>query len=154
MSKYFYVTHWQQKLLTFLILYLYTFSLYENASLIIFSAETIVNNSTNILVNKRKIPLTSNHIILKIPQHLHPDGVRSWHGTCTNKWQWLCLSMGSQSPTDNYVKWSVIIWLWVSEWLLFNATLTIVQLYHGGTWFSKLCYFLTLKKRTYINACS
>ena len=39
-QKYFYVTHWQKKFLTYLTLYLYTFSLYENASLIIFSAET------------------------------------------------------------------------------------------------------------------
>jgi hypothetical protein len=39
-QKYFYVTHWQKKIIDILILYLYTFSLYENASLIIFSAET------------------------------------------------------------------------------------------------------------------
>ena len=39
-QKYFYVTHWQKKFLTYLTLYLYTFSQYENASLIIFSAET------------------------------------------------------------------------------------------------------------------
>ena len=41
MSKYFYVTHWQKKYpWHFWLLYLYTFSLYENASLIIVSAET------------------------------------------------------------------------------------------------------------------
>jgi hypothetical protein len=40
-QKYFYVTRWQKKYpWHFWPLYLYTFSLYENASLIIFSAET------------------------------------------------------------------------------------------------------------------
>jgi ABC-type proline/glycine betaine transport system permease subunit len=37
MSKIFYVTHWQKNSWHFWLLYLYTFSLYENASLIIFS---------------------------------------------------------------------------------------------------------------------
>jgi hypothetical protein len=39
-QKYFYVTHWQKNYWHWRLLYLYTFSLYENASLIIFSAET------------------------------------------------------------------------------------------------------------------
>jgi hypothetical protein len=41
-QKYFYVTHWQKKYPWHFswLLYLYTFSIYENASLIIFSAET------------------------------------------------------------------------------------------------------------------
>jgi hypothetical protein len=39
-QKYFYVTHWQKNSWHFGLLYLYTFSLYENTSLIIFSAET------------------------------------------------------------------------------------------------------------------
>jgi hypothetical protein len=38
-QKYFYVTHWQTNSWHLWLLYLYTFSLYENALLIIFSAE-------------------------------------------------------------------------------------------------------------------
>ena len=38
-QKHFYVTHWQKNSWHLRLLYLYTFSLYENASLIIFSAE-------------------------------------------------------------------------------------------------------------------
>jgi hypothetical protein len=39
-STYVYVTHWQKNSWHFWLLYLYTFSLYENASFIIFLAET------------------------------------------------------------------------------------------------------------------
>jgi hypothetical protein len=44
-QKYFYVTHWQKNYWHFGLLYLYTFSLFENPSLIIVSAETKYNST-------------------------------------------------------------------------------------------------------------
>jgi hypothetical protein len=37
----------------------------------------------------------------------------------------------SQIVRKNFIKMSLIIKEWVSEWLLFNANSTIFQLYHG-----------------------
>ena len=37
----------------------------------------------------------------------------------------------SQIVRKNFIKMSLIIKEWVSEWLLFNANSTIFKLYHG-----------------------
>ena len=72
-QKYFYVTHWQKNSWHLWLLYLYTFSLYENASLIIFYAE----------LTQWQIYLRYIYVYLSISPSLpwnsiHSDGLRTF----------------------------------------------------------------------------
>jgi hypothetical protein len=80
-QKYFYVTHSQKNYWHFWLLYLYTFSIYENASLIIFSAESEYISTRywyrNINFYKTRVPGENHRLVASLWQTLPYNVVSS-----------------------------------------------------------------------------